>query len=260
MKKRIWAAFLTLVMVFSLLPTAVFAVDGENAGEITDENGITLKYEVVSTPRNGSFYVEGEEVDIQHSVINNGSESVTDVHVRVFSGGTIYPSLGLGEEQVGQSGSFVGPEEATAGEIDTLLQCSYTLNGTEYEVSLPIHIKTGLAVPELTELNVVRTDGGLEASFESNCAGTYAYAVLGEGDAAPTDWSSYAQYEMTQGSNSFTISDAPAQDAKLCLMAWNGKDEPSVQCAETAIPDYAYSLEEGFKALTETTQLPTAPR
>ena len=143
-----------------------------------------------------------------------------------------------------------------AGGIDDLLQCLYTLDGTEYKVSIPIHIKTGIAAPELTELNVVRTDGGLEASFESNCAGTYAYAVLGEGDAVPTDWSGYTRYEMTQGSNSFTISDAPARDAKLCVMAWNGKDEPLAQCAETAIPDYAYSLEEGFKALTETTQLP----
>ena len=67
MKKRLLATLLSLLLILSLTPITAFA----QAQEVTDINGVTLNYEVTSSPQNGEYYVEGEEVDIIISVTNN---------------------------------------------------------------------------------------------------------------------------------------------------------------------------------------------
>ena len=125
MKKRLLATLLSLLLILSLTPITAFA----QAQEVTDINGVTLNYEVTSSPQNGEYYVEGEEVDIIISVTNNSSETISEYSL---DNGyiAIYNNLLPGNSSEKLSYSYVvSAEDAEAGTISFDIGCTYKLNG-----------------------------------------------------------------------------------------------------------------------------------
>lgn len=125
MKKRLLATLLSLLLILSLTPITAFA----QAQEVTDTNGVTLNYEVTSSPQNGEYYVEGEEVDIIISVTNNSSETISEYSLD--NGYTaIYNKLLPGNSSEKLSCSYVvSAEDAEAGTKSFDIGCTYKLNG-----------------------------------------------------------------------------------------------------------------------------------
>ncbi len=256
MKKRFAAVLLCLCMLLTLTPTVAFA---ETQGTITDDNGVTLSYEVTSTPQNGAYYTEGEQVVIEVFITNDTSETIYDY--KVDNGTTAYgQSLESGKSSGKMSGHFtVSAADVEAGTKSFEVGCTYKLNEQQYgdTLSQTITVLTGRKL-EITDLTAVREDGELTVSSESNFAGSYAYALLNDGETAPTDWSGYSKAGVTEGTNSFTVSDT-SEATKIVLMLWDENGEPLPNApaeAEITVSTDPPTLEEGFAALTETATLP----
>lgn len=159
MKKRLLATLLSLLLILSLTPITAFA----QAQEVTDTNGVTLNYEVTSSPQNGEYYVEGEEVDIIISVTNNSSETISEYSL---DNGyiAIYNNLLPGNSSEKLSCSYVvSAEDAKAGTISFDIGCTYKLNGQtdNNTLSKTLTVSTGRGT-EIPESNDPIT---LEAGF-----------------------------------------------------------------------------------------------
>lgn len=159
MKKRLLATLLSLLLILSLTPITAFA----QAQEVTDTNGVTLNYEVTSSPQNGEYYVEGEEVDIIISVTNNSSETISEYSL---DNGyiAIYNNLLPGNSSEKLSCSYVvSAEDAEAGTISFDIGCTYKLNGQtdNNTLSKTLTVSTGRGT-EIPESNDPIT---LEAGF-----------------------------------------------------------------------------------------------
>ena len=159
MKKRLLATLLSLLLILSLTPITAFA----QAQEVTDINGVTLNYEVTSSPQNGEYYVEGEEVDIIISVTNNSSETISEYSL---DNGyiAIYNNLLPGNSSEKLSYSYVvSAEDAEAGTISFDIGCTYKLNGQtdNNTLSKTLTVSTGRGT-EIPESNDPIT---LEAGF-----------------------------------------------------------------------------------------------
>ena len=159
MKKRLLATLLSLLLILSLTPITAFA----QAQEVTDTNGVTLNYEVTSSPQNGEYYVEGEEVDIIISVTNNSSETISEYSL---DNGyiAIYNNLLPGNSSEKLSYSYVvSAEDAEAGTISFDIGCTYKLNGQtdNNTLSKTLTVSTGRGT-EIPESNDPIT---LEAGF-----------------------------------------------------------------------------------------------
>lgn len=159
MKKRLLATLLSLLLILSLTPITAFA----QAQEVTDTNGVTLNYEVTSSPQNGEYYVEGEEVDIIISVTNNSSETISEYSL---DNGyiAIYNNLLPGNSSEKLSCSYVVlAEDAEAGTISFDIGCTYKLNGQtdNNTLSKTLTVSTGRGT-EIPESNDPIT---LEAGF-----------------------------------------------------------------------------------------------
>ena len=161
MKKRLLATLLSLLLILSLTPITAFA----QAQEVTDTNGVTLNYEVTSSPQNGEYYVEGEEVDIIISVTNNSSETISEYSLD--NGYTaIYNNLLPGNSSEKLSCSYVvSAEDAEAGTKSFDIGCTYKLNGQtdNNTLSKTLTVSTGRGT-EIPESNDPIT---LEAGFVS---------------------------------------------------------------------------------------------
>ena len=159
MKKRLLATLLSLLLILSLTPITAFA----QAQEVTDTNGVTLNYEVTSSPQNGEYYVEGEEVDIIISVTNNSSETISEYSLD--NGYTaIYNNLLPGNSSEKLSCSYVvSAEDAEAGTKSFDIGCTYKLNGQtdNNTLSKTLTVSTGRGT-EIPESNDPIT---LEAGF-----------------------------------------------------------------------------------------------
>ena len=265
MKKRLGAVLLSLLIILSLMPATVFA----QSQEVTDDNGVTMRYEVTSSPQNGQHYVEGESVVINATITNGGSGILSNVRLYtdssfVEAGVTLASSLEPGESASTTRSTEVTEtnlEQDNAITID--FWCKYELNGRSYDhmAEDTITVPIGLPIPEITGLSAVREDGELTVSFESSFSGSYAYVLLNEGETAPTDWNSCSKADVTEGTNTFTVSDT-SETTRICVMLWdeNGVPLPNapVEAEITAntAPSAPLTIEEGFAALEESTQLP----
>ena len=159
MKKRLLATLLSLLLILSLTPITAFA----QAQEVTDTNGVTLNYEVTSSPQNGEYYVEGEEVDIIISVTNNSSETISEYSLdNGYTANNLLP--GNSSEKLSCS-YVVSAEDAEAGTKSFDIGCTYKLNGQtdNNTLSKTLTVSTGRGT-EIPESNDPIT---LEAGFAS---------------------------------------------------------------------------------------------
>ena len=256
-KKRWTAILLSLVLILSLMPVHVLA----EKKEVTDDNCVTLSYEVTSTPQNGEYYTEGEQVDFVISITNHNEEPIyrygCGLNDWIIYGAQ--PNLQPGESYSG----IMYSSTILEGDVETktksfFVSGTYELDGKEYTIEDTVTVLTGLSNPTVTDLTAVRENGQLTVSFESNFAGSYAYALLNEGESAPTDWSGYSQTSFTAGSNSFTVSD-PSEATRISVMLWDENGEPLPDApveADITVNIVLPTLEDGFADLTEITTLP----
>ena len=177
MKKRLLATLLSLLLILSLTPITAFA----QAQEVTDTNGVTLNYEVTSSPQNGEYYVEGEEVDIIISVTNNSSETISEYSL---DNGyiAIYNNLLPGNSSEKLSCSYVvSAEDAEAGTISFDIGCTYKLNGqtdnNTLSKTLTVSTGRGTEIPESND--PITLEAGFAALTETTALPYSAEVDLG---------------------------------------------------------------------------------
>lgn len=154
MKKRIWAALLSALMVLTLVPATASAAEGTG--------GIILSAEAPE-PANGEYFAEGEEIRLTLTVRNSGTETVTAL--QGGQDGTLAewaPELAAGEELTWESPSAMtlslSQEDIERGTKDISADIAYMINDTSYSLSETVTIPVGEA--DTTSDNGTDTDPG----------------------------------------------------------------------------------------------------
>ena len=216
MKKRLLATLLSLLLILSLTPITAFA----QAQEVTDTNGVTLNYEVTSSPQNGEYYVEGEEVDIIISVTNNSSETISEYSLD--NGYTaIYNNLLPGNSSEKLSCSYVvSAEDAEAGTKSFDIGCTYKLNGqtdnNTLSKTLTVSTGRGTEIPESND--PITLEAGFAALTETTSLPYNAEVDLGGAGTV--------RYDLGDGDFTYgKLLKVEVADGQVLNMAFRGSDE-----------------------------------
>ena len=214
MKKRLLATLLSLLLILSLTPITAFA----QAQEVTDTNGVTLNYEVTSSPQNGEYYVEGEEVDIIISVTNNSSETISEYSLdNGYTANNLLP--GNSSEKLSCS-YVVSAEDAEAGTKSFDIGCTYKLNGqtdnNTLSKTLTVSTGRGTEIPESND--PITLEAGFAALTETTSLPYNAEVDLGGAGTV--------RYDL--GGGDFTygkLLKVEVADGQVLNMAFRGSDE-----------------------------------